>query len=112
MWSRFVHTGEYYGVFGQTVAGVASAAGVMLVWTGISLVLRRFAARNVRRRKRRSLQEEEPASIGAHVGTLGFLIRSQANSARSMLAAGQRGSLGHYKVIDNQALLHVAALQA
>ena len=65
MWSRFVHTGEYYGIVGQTVAGVASAAGVMLVWTGVSLALRRFAAWNVRRRKRRVLQEEEPTSVGA-----------------------------------------------
>jgi len=49
MWSRFVHTGEYYGIVGQTLAGVASAAGVMLVWTGISLALRRFAAWRSRR---------------------------------------------------------------
>ena len=40
-WSRFVHTGEYYGVVGQTIAGIASLAGVMLVWTGIALALRR-----------------------------------------------------------------------
>lgn len=44
MWSRFAHTGEYYGIVGQTIAGIASFAGVMLVWTGISLSLRRFAA--------------------------------------------------------------------
>ncbi len=28
-WTPFVHTGEYYGAVVQTVAGVASAAGVM-----------------------------------------------------------------------------------
>jgi uncharacterized iron-regulated membrane protein len=43
-WSRFAHTGEYYGIVGQTIAGLASLAGVMLVWTGISLGLRRLAA--------------------------------------------------------------------
>lgn len=58
MWSRFVHTGEYYGVVGQTVAGLGSAAGVMLVWTGISLVLRRLSAWNVRRRRSAIPREE------------------------------------------------------
>ncbi|MEO8663121.1 MAG: PepSY-associated TM helix domain-containing protein [Bryobacteraceae bacterium] len=58
-WSRFAHTGEYYGVVGQTIAGLASTAGVMLVWTGISLALRRFAAWKARRRKRSVSQEEQ-----------------------------------------------------
>jgi len=26
-WMRFAHTGEFYGVTGQTIAGIASAAG-------------------------------------------------------------------------------------
>ena len=43
-WTRFVHTGEYYGVIGQTIAGLAALAGAMLVWTGIALALRRLAA--------------------------------------------------------------------
>jgi uncharacterized iron-regulated membrane protein len=51
-WLRFVHTGEYYGLVGQTVAGIASAGGAFLVWTGIALALRRFrswlARRNLR----------------------------------------------------------------
>jgi len=41
-WMRFVHTGEYYGLLGQTVAGIASAGGALLVWTGIALAYRRF----------------------------------------------------------------------
>ena len=49
LWSRFAHTGEAFGIAGQTVAGIASAAGVMLVWTGVLLALRRFAAWRVRR---------------------------------------------------------------
>ena len=44
IWLRFVHTGEYYGLAGQTVAGVASAGAAVLVWTGIALSLRRFRA--------------------------------------------------------------------
>ena len=43
-WLRFVHTGEFYGLAGQTVAGIASFAGVMLVITGFSLAVRRFLA--------------------------------------------------------------------
>jgi uncharacterized iron-regulated membrane protein len=39
---RFAHTGEAAGISGQTVAGIASLGGVFLVWTGITLALRRF----------------------------------------------------------------------
>jgi uncharacterized iron-regulated membrane protein len=50
-WNRFIHTGEAFGVIGQTVAGLASISAVMLVWTGIALSLRRFAAWRRRRTK-------------------------------------------------------------
>lgn len=40
---RWLHTGELGGLAGQTLAGLASLAGVMLVYTGISLSLRRYA---------------------------------------------------------------------
>jgi uncharacterized iron-regulated membrane protein len=40
--SRFTHTGEVLGIAGQTVAGMASAGAVLLVWTGLSLAWRRF----------------------------------------------------------------------
>jgi uncharacterized iron-regulated membrane protein len=43
-WLRFVHTGEYYGVVGQTLAGLASLAVVFLVCTGGALSLKRFLA--------------------------------------------------------------------
>ena len=43
-WFRFVHTGEYYGLTGQTIAGLASAGGAVLVYTGVALALRRFVA--------------------------------------------------------------------
>ena len=42
-WLRWIHTGEAGGLFGQLVAMLASAAAVMLAWTGIALTLRRFA---------------------------------------------------------------------
>ena len=41
-WMRGLHTGEALGFWGQTFAGLASLAGVVLVWTGLSLSLRRL----------------------------------------------------------------------
>jgi uncharacterized iron-regulated membrane protein len=41
-WTRFLHTGEALGPVGQFVAGLASLGGAVLVWTGVSLALRRF----------------------------------------------------------------------
>jgi uncharacterized iron-regulated membrane protein len=49
-WLRFAHTGEIYGLTGQTVAGLASAGGAVLVYTGIALALRRLAGWIGRRR--------------------------------------------------------------
>jgi uncharacterized iron-regulated membrane protein len=48
-WLRFSHTGEYYGLIGQTIAGLVSAGGALLVYTGLALALRRFLAWRKRR---------------------------------------------------------------
>jgi uncharacterized iron-regulated membrane protein len=50
-WLRFAHTGEVYGLAGQTVAGLASLGGVVLVWTGIALAFRRFVNWRLWKRK-------------------------------------------------------------
>ena len=47
-WIRFSHTGEAGGVAGETVAAVASLGGAFLVWTGISLAIRRLARARAR----------------------------------------------------------------
>ena len=47
---RFAHTGETYGLGGQTIAGLASLGGAVLVYTGLSLALRRLIAWINRRR--------------------------------------------------------------
>jgi uncharacterized iron-regulated membrane protein len=60
-WLRFAHTGEVYGIAGQTIAGIASLGGVFLVCTGIALSLRRFAA--WRRRRARAEQVAEPEEV-------------------------------------------------
>jgi uncharacterized iron-regulated membrane protein len=49
---RFAHTGEVLGVVGQTLAGLASAGGALLVWTGLALAWRRFRTWLARRRDR------------------------------------------------------------
>lgn len=49
-WLRFAHTGEVYGLTGQTIAALASAGGALLVYTGLSLALRRMFAWLSRRR--------------------------------------------------------------
>jgi len=41
-WVRFGHTGELARWPGQLVAGLACVGGVFLVWTGLSLAIRRF----------------------------------------------------------------------
>jgi uncharacterized iron-regulated membrane protein len=41
-WMRFAHTGEVYGVVGQTIAGLASLGAAVLVYTGLALSWRRF----------------------------------------------------------------------
>ncbi len=61
MWLRFIHTGEAAGFAGQTIAGMASFGGAILVWTGVSLAIRRALAWR-RRRTLASEQQWEPAT--------------------------------------------------
>jgi uncharacterized iron-regulated membrane protein len=49
-WIRFTHTGEAGGIAGQSIAALATFGGAILVWTGISLAIRRFAAAPSRRK--------------------------------------------------------------
>ena len=62
---RFLHTGEYFGFIGQTVAGLASLAGVFMVWTGFALAYRRLIqpilAKRVRHETRTSSRAPNPA---------------------------------------------------
>jgi uncharacterized iron-regulated membrane protein len=63
LWARFTHTGEAFGATGQTIAGIASLGTSLLVFTGLSLALRRLAGWTKRRTlKRRSLKSEEAES--------------------------------------------------
>lgn len=51
---RFGHTGEVAGLVGQTIAGLASLGGAVLVCTGLALAVRRLWAWRARRATVRS----------------------------------------------------------
>ncbi len=57
-WLRFAHTGEVYGLAGQTIAGLVSLGGVVLVWTGVSLSLRRFFAWRARAQRAQATSQQ------------------------------------------------------
>ena len=59
---RFAHTGEVLGIPGQAVAGIASAGGAVLVWTGLALTWRRFRAWRDRRKRRVEPQRQQSAA--------------------------------------------------
>ena len=61
---RFAHTGEIAGIAGQTVAGLASAGAVVLVYTGIALALRRFLAWRGRRQRPAPAATRRAARVG------------------------------------------------
>lgn len=60
-WLRFAHTGEVYGLIGQTIAGLVSLGGAFLVYTGLSLAWRRFFAW----KGRRARVQEAPDGVQA-----------------------------------------------
>jgi len=41
-WVRFLHTGEAFGLLGQTIAGLVSLTSILMVWTGLALAYRRL----------------------------------------------------------------------
>jgi uncharacterized iron-regulated membrane protein len=45
VWTRFLHTGEAFGLAGKIIATLATAASLVLVWTGFALSWRRFFPR-------------------------------------------------------------------
>jgi uncharacterized iron-regulated membrane protein len=61
-WLRFAHTGEFYGIAGQTIAGLASAGGVFLVYTGFALTVRRLMAFVKRKRQVPAAPERQRAA--------------------------------------------------
>jgi uncharacterized iron-regulated membrane protein len=62
-WSRWVHTGEAGGFVGQLIAGLVSAGGALLVWTGLALACRRFLGRKTNRVEQNKVSADEPLSV-------------------------------------------------
>jgi uncharacterized iron-regulated membrane protein len=60
--SRFAHTGEVLGIPGQTIAGLVTAGGAVLVWTGLALAWRRWRAWM---KRRAAAREPIPAQSSA-----------------------------------------------
>lgn len=74
-WARFLHTGELGGLAGQVLAGLASAGAVLLVWTGMSLAIRRL----VRAVGRRGVQPA-PTYVGEGVSRPERFTRAEQRS--------------------------------
>jgi uncharacterized iron-regulated membrane protein len=51
--ARFLHTGEYFGLIGQTIAGMVSLLACILVYTGFLLAWRRLISAPLERKKTR-----------------------------------------------------------
>ncbi len=64
-WLRFLHTGEAFGLLGKALAAIASLGGALLVWTGLALSLRRFAAWRRRRSPSAHPERSEAAASWA-----------------------------------------------
>jgi uncharacterized iron-regulated membrane protein len=74
-WTRFTHTGEYYGLVGQTLAGFVSAGAMILACTGLALVSRRLFGKSF--------------SSGAHVSRRDAHIPEQSKPAAASSAAAR-----------------------
>jgi uncharacterized iron-regulated membrane protein len=62
LYARFVHTGEMFGIPGRIVALLACISALMLVWTGFSLSLRRFASWRKRRAAHKKVEHYQNRS--------------------------------------------------
>lgn len=70
-WVRFGHTGEVFGVPGQVLATIASAIGVLLVYTGFALAWRRWRSWRKRRRAAVAGQRAALTPTSASASTVG-----------------------------------------
>ncbi len=52
---RFLHTGEVYGLWGQTLAGLAAAVAILMAYTGVALSYRRLLQPLLKRRRKAHL---------------------------------------------------------
>ncbi len=74
---RFLHTGEYFGLVGQTVAGLASLAAVIMVYTGFALAWRRLVDPWLKTR-----QQHARAQAGQAANASFLSVSNQSKSRR------------------------------
>lgn len=64
IWFRFAHTGEAAGLPGQTIAGLATAGALVLIYTGPALAWRRLRAWQGRRARKPNLSPSPVSAEG------------------------------------------------
>ena len=109
-WVRALHTGEAFGLPGQTVAGLASLGGCFLVWTGLAMAWRRF--RSWRRTPKEFTDEE--SLMNANTDQINFLNPHQTETVDAALASEAQtiesgGANGHARAVRDRAREHAAA---
>ncbi len=113
-WLRFAHTGEIYGLTGQTIAGLVSAGAVVLVYTGIALALRRLAAWIGRRRDRATRDSKQHARRLMFIVVLVPLIQRQKGLfvmfVRTRLILPRKRKQGAYRLFATSALVMSTAM--
>jgi sulfite reductase (NADPH) flavoprotein alpha-component len=90
-WVRALHTGEAFGVVGQTVAGLASLGGCFLVWTGLAMAWRRF--RSWRRTPKEITAEESAMNVNSEQND--FPHQHEPRSKNARLTRSMREARNH-----------------
>ena len=49
---RYGHTGEFFGIIGQTIAGLVSLFATIMVWTGLALAYRKYVTPWLKKRSK------------------------------------------------------------
>ena len=111
-WIRFSHTGELGGVAAQAIAGVACLGGAFLVWTGISLALRRFAAWRVSKRSRAAvIAASVLVCLAASAETASAEVNAQKNLLCRKIDAVERTSAEGHRVLMVPHLLSYGGIE-
>jgi uncharacterized iron-regulated membrane protein len=77
-WARFTHTGEEFGLVGEAIAALACVGAVMLVWTGLSMAIRRALGALAQPKKAASpVPELKPELAAAISGMRQSALKSQ-----------------------------------
>jgi uncharacterized iron-regulated membrane protein len=63
LYARYLHTGELFGLIGQTIAFVAMVSVLVLIWTGVALSLRRWSSWKTR--KAAAFEKMKPQEVSA-----------------------------------------------